>query len=50
MSVEQLISQISEGIDSVELVHQILGEKVLAKLEEKRQDVMTSFTAKSDVE
>ena len=49
MSVKLLISQISEEIDSVELVHQILGEKLLAKLEGKKQEVMKKFTTKSDV-
>lgn len=40
MSVGQLISQISEDIDSIELVHKLLGEKTLAKLEGFKKEVM----------
>lgn len=50
MSVELLISQISEDIDSVELVHKLLGEKILDKLEEKKQEIMNRLIPKSDVE
>jgi hypothetical protein len=40
MSIEQLISQISEGVDAKETFHAVIMEKISARLEESKAEVM----------
>ncbi len=44
MSVEQLISQISEGVDAKETLHSILMDKIATRIEESKAEIMTELS------
>ena len=45
MSIEQLISQISEGVDAKETLQAILMDKIATRIEESKAEIMAEIVA-----